>query len=136
MTKINEKRKVIELRKEGKTYSEIRKMVKVSKSTLSLWLKTYPLSGKQLERVKKIKYRAIEKFRETMKIKRKIATTTQYNTFCHFCSCKRLPLSFILSVKYISDNSCKAVDEYNVPSFRNIYIRNGVNGVFEFLFFG
>lgn len=71
MTKINERRKVLELRKKGQTYSEIRKIVKVSKSTLSLWLKIYPLSGKQLERVKKIKYRAIEKFRETMKIKRK-----------------------------------------------------------------
>lgn len=71
MTKINERRKVVELRKKGQTYSEIRKIVKVSKSTLSLWLKTCPLSGKQLERVKKIKYRAIEKFRETMKIKRK-----------------------------------------------------------------
>jgi len=71
MTKINERRKVVELRKEGKTYSEIRKMIKVSKSTLSLWLKTYPLSDKQLDRVKKIKYKAIEKFRETMKIKKK-----------------------------------------------------------------
>ncbi|PJA55155.1 hypothetical protein CO165_05080 [Candidatus Roizmanbacteria bacterium CG_4_9_14_3_um_filter_33_18] len=71
MTKINERRKVVELRKKGQTYSEIRKIVKVSKSTLSLWLKTYPLSDRQMERVKKIKYRAIEKFRETMKIKRK-----------------------------------------------------------------
>lgn len=71
MTKIAERRKVVELRKNGQTYSEIQKIVKVSKSTLSLWLKIYPLSGKQLERVKKIKYRAIEKFRETMKIKRK-----------------------------------------------------------------
>jgi hypothetical protein len=70
MTKINERRKVVELREKGLTYSEIRKKVKVSKSSLSLWLKTYTLSDKQLERVKKIKYRAIEKFRETMKAKR------------------------------------------------------------------
>ncbi|MBI3366317.1 helix-turn-helix domain-containing protein [Candidatus Roizmanbacteria bacterium] len=71
MTKINERKRVIELRKEGKTYSEIRKIVRVSKSSLSLWLKSYPLSKNQLLRVGKIKYRAIEKFRETMRLKRK-----------------------------------------------------------------
>src|SRR3989338_7224097 len=35
------------LRKTGKSYSEILKLVKISKSTLSLWLRDIPLSEKQ-----------------------------------------------------------------------------------------
>lgn len=71
MTKIKERRKVILLRKEGKAFSEIRRIVKVSKSTLSIWLEPYPLSNGQMQKINKMRYRAIEKFRETMKIKRK-----------------------------------------------------------------
>ena len=71
MTKIKERRKVISLRKEGKTFSEIKKIVKISKSTLSIWLKLYPLSNTQLLKVNKRKYRAIERFIETMREKRK-----------------------------------------------------------------
>ena len=70
MAKILERRKAILLRNKGKTYSEIRGIIKVSKSTLSLWLKFYPLSTRQLQRVNKNKYRAIEKFRLTMRKKR------------------------------------------------------------------
>src|SRR3989338_6109218 len=79
MTKIKERRSVITLRKEGKTYSEIRKAVKVSKSTLSIWLKSYPLSGKQLLRIKKIKYKAIERFRKTMRERKEKRLTGYYN---------------------------------------------------------
>ena len=71
MTKIDERRRVVTLRKEGKTFSEIRKTVEIRKRTLSIWLKTYPLSKEQMLRVNKIKYRAIERFRETMRKKRK-----------------------------------------------------------------
>lgn len=71
MTKIKERRRVIILRNEGKTFSEIRKIVKVSKSTLSIWLKPYPLSKEQMLKVNNMKYRAIERFRETMREKRK-----------------------------------------------------------------
>jgi len=41
----------IELRKEGLSYGEIKKEVNVSKSTLSLWLKTVPLTPEQRERL-------------------------------------------------------------------------------------
>ena len=37
--KLNERIEAIRLRKLGKSYSEIRKKVKVSKGTLSLWLR-------------------------------------------------------------------------------------------------
>ncbi len=70
MTKLLLKRKVIELRKEGKSYSEIKEAVKVSKSSLSHWLRNFPLSNDQLRRIKGKKAHAIEIFRETMKFKR------------------------------------------------------------------
>jgi hypothetical protein len=70
MTKFVERTKVRQLRREGKSYSEIRKIVKVSKSSLSLWLKDIPLTGRQIERIKGNKGKAIERFIETMRLKR------------------------------------------------------------------
>lgn len=70
MTKLLLKRKVIELRRDGKSYSEIKNLVSVSKSSLSLWLRSIPLTNDQIERIKSKKARAVEKFRETMKLKR------------------------------------------------------------------
>lgn len=70
MTKFIERSKVRQLRKEGKSYSEILKIIKVSKSSLSLWLKDVPLSEGQIKRIKGNKERAIERFIKTMKLKR------------------------------------------------------------------
>jgi hypothetical protein len=49
--KINEKEIAISLRKKGKTYSEILKVVPVAKSTLTLWLQSVGLSNKQKQRI-------------------------------------------------------------------------------------
>jgi len=49
--KLDEKIKAIRLRKLGKSYSEIRKQVKVSKGTLSLWLRDIKLTPKQEKRL-------------------------------------------------------------------------------------
>jgi len=74
MTRVIERRKVIKLRKNGKTYSEIRKELNISKSTLSDWLRSYPLTKRQLilleKSIKRNKKLAIEKFRVTMQMKR------------------------------------------------------------------
>jgi hypothetical protein len=51
--KITEKIKAIELRKSGKTYSEILKIVPVAKSTLSLWLREVGLSKVQKQTITK-----------------------------------------------------------------------------------
>lgn len=51
MTKENLKNKAIQLRKDGKSYSEILKDVRVSKSTLSLWLRSVNLSKRQKQRL-------------------------------------------------------------------------------------
>lgn len=74
MTRIIDRRKVIELRKQGATYSDIRARLNISKSTLSDWLRSYPLTKKQINLLEKSKTRnkklAIERFRSTMQMKR------------------------------------------------------------------
>lgn len=50
--KHNEKIKAVKLRKRGKSYSEIAKILKVAKGTLSVWLKDIPLSKKQKSALK------------------------------------------------------------------------------------
>ena len=51
MKKVQEKIKAIQLRKEGFSYGEILKQVLVSKSTLSLWLRSVGLSKRQKQRL-------------------------------------------------------------------------------------
>lgn len=51
MSKIQEKQKAIELRKQGLSYSEILKKVPVAKSSLSLWLKSVGLAKEQKQRL-------------------------------------------------------------------------------------
>ena len=48
MARIIDRQKAIDLRKQGKTYGQIRQELGVSKSTLSDWLSKYPLSERQL----------------------------------------------------------------------------------------
>lgn len=74
MARFQDRQRAIELREEGKTYSEIRKQLGVSKSTLSDWLSKYPLTEKQLSLLmknrKNKRYIAIEKNRITKQKKR------------------------------------------------------------------
>lgn len=64
------KQKAIELRKHGKSYTEIKKILGVSKSTLSIWLKNYPLPLVRLRALRDWNEHRIEKFRETFRQKR------------------------------------------------------------------
>lgn len=70
--KLKEKDLAIKLRKDGKSYNQIREVLKVSKSTLSLWLKDFPLSDKKLRELRDFSPVRIEKYQKTMKIKREI----------------------------------------------------------------
>ncbi|MCL5439198.1 MAG: helix-turn-helix domain-containing protein [Patescibacteria group bacterium] len=74
MTRIIDRQKAIRLRKQGKTYSEIKKELKISKSTLSDWLSNFYLTNEQLKllekSIKRKKELAIEKYRGTMHSKR------------------------------------------------------------------
>jgi len=71
MTKLLEKRRVIELRETGKSYSEIKKIINVSKSSLSLWLKDVILTNEQVYGLKMKKVRAVERYKSSMRKIRK-----------------------------------------------------------------
>jgi hypothetical protein len=70
MAKRELRSKALELRKKGLCYSEIKRDLDVAKSTLSDWLKNYPLSSDQMKRLKGKRSIAIEKYRATMLNKR------------------------------------------------------------------
>lgn len=65
MARFNDKQKVIELRKLGQSYNQIKKTLNVSKSTLSGWLKDYPLSKERIRELRDWNEQRIEKYRET-----------------------------------------------------------------------
>ncbi len=74
MARVEERRKAIQLRQQGKTYSEIKQLLKLPKSTLSDWLSKYPLTPDQMVRlgqtIKTNKFLSIEKIRQTKAKKR------------------------------------------------------------------
>lgn len=64
------KQKAIKLREKGASYSEIKSLVSVSKSTLSLWLKDMPLSKARIIELRDRNPKRIESYRNTMRLKR------------------------------------------------------------------
>lgn len=58
--------RALELRKQGWSYSAIKKELSVSKGSLSLWLNKYPLTHQQLDKLQFHNEHRIEAFRETM----------------------------------------------------------------------
>jgi hypothetical protein len=71
MTRILEKQKAIELRRAGYSYSQIKKELNLSKSTLSGWLVNYPLSDERIRELRNWNYERIEKCRNTKARKKK-----------------------------------------------------------------
>jgi len=69
MANIITRRKVLELRQKGLSYSQIKKEMKINQSTLSMWLRDYPLNPEQLENLNKNDAKS-ERFRITMKAKK------------------------------------------------------------------
>lgn len=62
----------LKLRKEGKSYSQIKKILRIPKSTLSSWLNHLPLTKQQIHLLRDVSESRIEKFRETMQQKKDI----------------------------------------------------------------
>ncbi len=83
MTRIKDRRKAIGLRKLGKTYSEIRRDLRIPKSTLSDWLGKYPLTNEQMALLRKSekrnRYLSIEKIIATKRKKREARLNATYN---------------------------------------------------------
>ena len=68
----NKKEKVLAMRLKGMSYSQIKSEIKVSKSTLSLWLQKYPLSEKRIRELRDWNPQRIEKCRITKENKRNL----------------------------------------------------------------
>jgi len=80
MARLRDHEKTLTLRKQGMSYSQIRSIIKVSKSTLSLWLKNYPLSKERIKELRAFSEQRIERFRETVRQKREKRLTETYQT--------------------------------------------------------
>lgn len=65
MARKKDHEKAIILRKSGKSYSQIKEIIKVSKSTLSLWLKDYPLSQARIRDLRDNNEQRIENYCQT-----------------------------------------------------------------------
>ena len=62
MAKPQKRKKAIQLRKQGKSYSEIKSVLGVAKSTLSAWLKEYPLSIEKIRELRDWNKKRIEHY--------------------------------------------------------------------------
>lgn len=67
---IKTKLEAIKLRLQGASYSQIKNQLGLSKSTLSGWLKKYPLSPERIKELRDFSEQRIENFRNTMRMKR------------------------------------------------------------------
>lgn len=71
MARLKDREKALALRKQGMSYSQIKQILGIHKSTLSSWLRDYPLSEERIRQLRGNNEQRIEKFRETMRKKRK-----------------------------------------------------------------
>lgn len=70
MARFKDREKALILRKQGKSYSQIKKILRVGKSTLSYWLRDYPLSKQRIRELRDWSEQRIEKCRETKRNKK------------------------------------------------------------------
>mgnify|MGYP001564907805 CR=1 FL=1 len=78
MARTKERQEALKLRKRGYSYSQIKRELGISKSTLSEWLRGYPLSKERITELRDQNEVRIEKFRQTMKRKRDIRLLVYY----------------------------------------------------------
>ncbi len=80
MARLRDREKALALRKKEMSYSQIKKILGVSKGTLSGWLREYPLSKERISELRDKNEKRIERFRETMKRKREKRQKETYST--------------------------------------------------------
>lgn len=78
MARTADKERARLLRKRGKSYSEIKQLLGVSKGTLSQWLRDMPLSAEQLRQLRDLNPRSIERYRETRRNQREARLELAY----------------------------------------------------------
>jgi transposase len=79
MARFKDREKALALRKQGKSYSQIKNILGLSKSTLSVWLRNYPLSKQRIQELRDWNEQRIEKYRETMRKKRQARLDKTYD---------------------------------------------------------
>ncbi|MDD5145501.1 MAG: helix-turn-helix domain containing protein [Candidatus Pacebacteria bacterium] len=79
MARLKDREKALSLRKKGMSYSQIKQILNLSKSTLSLWLKDYPLSKQRIRELRDWNEQRIERYRETMRRKHETRLKQYYN---------------------------------------------------------
>ena len=79
IAKEHEKQRALALREKGLSYSQIKAIISVSKSTLSLWLKDMPLSQSEINVLRAKSPQRIERFRNTMKAKRDVEEKVSFS---------------------------------------------------------
>lgn len=77
MARFADRQKALELRLQGKSYSQIKAALNIPKSTLSNWLNNYPLPLERIRELRDWNEIRIEKYRETMR-KKKNSRLEQY----------------------------------------------------------
>lgn len=83
MTRFLEREKARSLRAEGKSYSEIKAVLGISKGTLSEWLKDMPLRPEQIRQLRDLNPRRIERYRETRRKQREARLDVVYKKAKH-----------------------------------------------------
>lgn len=73
------KQKAIQLRMQGMSYSQIKESIKISKGTLSMWLREYPLPEERIKALRGNNPKRIERFRNTMAAKKEERLRISYN---------------------------------------------------------
>lgn len=78
MSNNSARERALALRKQRKSYSQIKSELGVPKSTLSYWLRDYPLSRDEINNLRGKSEARIEKFKNTMRQKRQVRLDTIY----------------------------------------------------------
>jgi transcriptional regulator with XRE-family HTH domain len=78
MSRLKDRERVLTLRKRGMSYSQIKKELNISKSTLSIWLRDYPLSKERIRELRDFNEQRIERYRETMRKKKELRLSNFY----------------------------------------------------------
>ena len=76
--KVREREQVRQLRRQGLSYSQIRQIVGVSKSSISLWTRDIELLPKQKDQLKSSRVRRVEKYSETRRRQREAREAVVY----------------------------------------------------------
>ncbi len=79
MAKTELRRRAIELRRLRKSYSQIKSELGLSKSTLSLWLRDYPLTAEEINALRGRSEIRIERYRKTMRQKKERRLHSYYD---------------------------------------------------------